>query len=118
MNTLSTERAVPLGDSFVATHRWEGHMSNGIGATYGTTPMASLSANSSELMLSSPLGTCRLPRASITKVGRGKLYPWFFAGIRIHHRESKLPDELQFKPLGVTRREILDQLRILGFPVA
>lgn len=93
-------------------------MSNGIGATYGITPMASLSASASELVLSGSLGTCLLPRASIIKVGRGKLYPWFFAGIRIHHRESMIPDELQFKPLGVPRREILDQLRVLGFPVA
>ncbi|HEX2862848.1 MAG TPA: hypothetical protein VHN79_14470 [Lacunisphaera sp.] len=118
MSTLSNVPLVSPTDTAIPNHRWEGHMSNGVGATYGSTPMAFLSATSSELVLTGPLGAFHLPRASVVKLGRGRMYPWFFAGLRIHHRDPKFPEELQFKPLGVQRREIFAQLRALGFSVA
>lgn len=102
----------------VTPFRWEGHMSDGIGATYGPEPMAFLSATATELVLSGPRGTFHLARAHVVKLGRGRMYPWFFAGIRIHHKAPKYPDELQFKPLGALTRDIFAQLRSLGYPVA
>jgi len=96
--------------------RWEGHMSDDVGATFGIEPMAYLSANRDEIVISGTRGTHRLPRAAITKIGRGKLYPWFFVGIRIRHTLTTVPSELQFKPMGVERVEVLRALRELGYP--
>ncbi len=62
-------------------------MSDGVGATYGPKPLAFLSANSDELLLSGNRGTFRLPRASFLKLGRGyagqrlKLFALRVAGI-------------------------------------
>lgn len=92
-------------------------MCNGLGATYGLPPMAWLGASSTQLILSGPLGTFNLPVASVVRIGRGRMYPWFFAGIRVHHRDPKCPEELQFKPLGVSTREVVARLRALGYPV-
>ena len=92
-------------------------MSNGLGATYGIPPMAWLQASPTQIVLSGPLGTFTLPLTAIVRIGRGRMYPWFFAGIRIHHRDPKCPEELQFKPLGVPTREIIVRLRALGYPV-
>ena len=98
--------------------RWEGHMSDGVGATYGPKPLAFLNANSDELLLSGNRGTFRLPRASVLKLGRGSMYPWCFGGIRIRHNISNFPADLQFKPMGARSRDILDRLRALGYPAA
>ena len=102
----------------VTSFRWEGHMTDGIGATYGPEPMAVLSATSTELVLSGTRGVFHLARATVMKLGRGRMYPWFFAGIRIHHTAPKCPEELQFKPMGTQTRDIFAQLRSLGYPVA
>lgn len=91
-------------------------MSDDVGATYGVKPMAYLSASPDEIVISGTRGTHRLPRAAITKIGRGKLYPWFFAGIRIRHTLTAVPSELQFKPMDVERVEVLGALRSLGYP--
>ena len=93
-------------------------MSDGVGSTYGVEPMAFLSADRDQLLLSGNRGTFRLPRASVRKLGRGGLYPWFFGGIRIRHTVASFPDELVFKPMGAQERDILDRLRALGYPVA
>ena len=90
-------------------------MSDGIGATYGITPMASLSADADELLLTGSRGTFHLPRAAVRKLGRGGFYPWLFRGIRIRHNIASYPDELVFRPMGVPEREILDCLRVLGY---
>lgn len=98
--------------------RWEGHVSNGFGATTGSD-LASLTATATELVLSGTIGTYHVPRAAVTKLGRGNMYPWFFAGIRIHHRQAKCPEELQFKPVGeASSRDLLVQLQALGYPAA
>jgi hypothetical protein len=96
---------------------WEGHMADDVGATYGSAPMAALSATTDALVLSGGRGNFRVPRAAVTKVGRGKLYPWLFAAVQIHHTVPGISRELQFKPLNVKPREVLDQLRTLGYPV-
>lgn len=117
MNTsplVSVTTTAPAAPDF----RWEGQMGNGLGATYGLPPAAFLAANAEALVVSGPLGTFRLPRTAVTKLGRGGMYPWFFGGIRIHHRDPKCPEELQFKPLGAHRRDVLSHLRGLGYPVA
>jgi hypothetical protein len=92
-------------------------MSDGVGSTYGIEPMAFLSADPQHLVLSGNRGNFRVPRAAVRKLGRGGLYPWFFAGIRIHHSMASFPAELVFKPLGVKEREIFSRLRELGYPV-
>lgn len=98
--------------------RWNGHMSNGVGTTFGPEPMATLSATSDELVLSSTLGVFRIPKAAVKKIRRSNLYPWLFAGVRIYHSVSTLPDELQFKPLETNRRAVIQQLATLGYPAA
>lgn len=97
--------------------RWEGHLSNGVGSTTGTD-LACLSAEANALVLSGTIGAYTLPRASVVKLGRGKMYPWFFAGISFQHKNPQCPEELQFKPVGVSSREVLARLRALGYPVA
>jgi hypothetical protein len=96
--------------------RWSGHMADDVAATYGPEPLASLVATSSELVLAGSRGTYRIPRTAVTKVGRGRLYPWFFAGLRIHHNAPGLPGELQFKPMDTHRDEVKSSLRGLGYP--
>ena len=98
------------------TYRWDGHMSDDVGATFGVQPMAYLSATRDEIVISGSRGTHRVPRTAITKISRGKMYPWFFAGIRVRHTLSAVPAELQFKPMGVHWRDVLRALRELGFP--
>jgi hypothetical protein len=118
MSTSSTQtfdRTLPLA---AGEFRWNGHMSNGVGTTFGPEPMASLTATSDTLVLSSNLGVFRIPRAAVSKIRRSNLYPWLFAGVRIHHSVPTLPDELQFKPLETHRRVVLQQLATLGYPAA
>ena len=96
--------------------RWDGHMADDVAATYGPEPLAALTASNEELLLSGTRGTFRLPRTAVRKIGRGRLYPWLFSAVRIHHDLPQLPRELQFKPLGTTPRDILAQLATLGYP--
>ncbi len=97
---------------------WPGHMADAIANTYGPEPLAKLTATADELVLSGTRGTFRLPRAAVTKLGRGKLYPWFFSAIRIEHSVVNYPDGLQFKPQPGDWREVLARLKALGYPVA
>jgi hypothetical protein len=96
---------------------WAGHMADDVSATDGPQPMAKLSATAEALELRSTRGNFHVPRSAITKLGRGKFYPWFFAAIRIHHSASGVPRNLQFKPLDLKPREVLEKLRGLGYPV-
>ena len=98
--------------------KWEGHMADDVAATYGPDPMALLIATAGELYLSSTRGHYRLPRSTVRKLGRGKFYPWFFSAVRIHHTIRGIPKDLQFKPLRHKPREVIEQLRALGYPVA
>jgi hypothetical protein len=91
-------------------------MSDDVAATYGPEPLASLVATSSDLVLSGSRGTYRIPRTAVTKIARGRLYPWFFAGLRIAHTAPGLPGDLQFKPMGIHREEVKRALRGLGYP--
>ncbi|MBI5691056.1 MAG: hypothetical protein HZC55_13290 [Verrucomicrobia bacterium] len=91
-------------------------MSDGVGSTYGLEPLAFLSADANHLILAGTRGTFHLPRSTVTKLGRGGFYPWFFGGVRIRHSVASFPAELVFKPLGVREREILACLRDLGYP--
>jgi hypothetical protein len=93
-------------------------MADDVGGTYGPEPLAFLSATSEELVLAGTRGNFRVPRTSITKIGRGKMYPWFFSGVRIHHTVGTLPRDLQFKPLGEHWRQVMQALRELGYPSA
>jgi hypothetical protein len=114
--STSTPGSSPQADG--ANHRWEGHMSNGLGATYGLNPMAFLSADAGQIVLSGSLGTFAIPRASVVKIGRGGLYPWFFAALRLRHNKAGIPEELQFKPVGVSPAEVRARLKSLGYPVS
>jgi hypothetical protein len=97
--------------------KWTGHMADDVGATYGPEPLATLSATANGLLLSSTRGTFQVPRTAVAKLGRGNFYPWFFSAIRIHHQVPGYPRSLQFKPLGMKSRDLLTQLRQLGYPV-
>lgn len=100
-----------------AGSKWEGHMADDVAATDGPEPMALLLATSDYLYLTSMRGNFKLPRAAVTKIGRGKFYPWFFSAVRFHHTVQGFPRDLQFKPLRAKRTEVLAQLRALGYPV-
>jgi hypothetical protein len=99
-----------------AAVRWNGHMADDVGASYGPDPMAFLSATPDEIILCGTRGQFRLPRAAIRKIGRGKMYPWCFSAVRLHHTLSSVPSELQFKPLGASWRDVLTRLEALGYP--
>lgn len=98
--------------------RWEGHMCDDVGATYGHVPLAFLSATRDELWLCGNRGNYRFPRSSIRKLGRGSLYPWLFRAVGIHHTIVGYPSDLQFKPLDTAPKAILRQLEQLGYPVS
>jgi hypothetical protein len=117
MKSEQNEPAASITTPHASTaSRWEGHMSDGVGHTYGLEPLAHLSADSEHLILSGNRGNFSLPRSAITKLGRGGFYPWFFGGIRIRHTVANFPDELVFKPMIVRERDILNRLRELGYP--
>jgi hypothetical protein len=91
-------------------------MADDVGSTYGHEPLASLTATAEVLILNGTRGNFRVPRTAVRKLGRGKLYPWFFSAVRIHHNVPGFPTDLQFKPLGLRPRNVLAQLRQLGYP--
>lgn len=92
-------------------------MADDVAATYGPEPMATLTATPEGLAMSGTRGNFRLPRTAIKRVGRGTFYPWFFGAVRIHHNIPGYPKNLQFKPLQLTPRELLAQLKALGHRV-
>lgn len=96
--------------------RWPGHMADDVGATYGPEPLASLTATADGLVLHGTRGTFRVPRTAVTKLGRGRMYPWMFKGLRIRHCVAGYPRDLQFQPLDGQWREVLARLRELGYP--
>ena len=100
------------------THKWEGHMADDISATDGPEPMALLIATSDSLFLSSTRGNFKIPRSAVTKLGKGKFYPWFFSAVRIHHSVREFPTSLQFKPLRAKPADVMNALRSLGYPAA
>jgi hypothetical protein len=118
MNSTQIEPTAPASAPEANTCRWDGHMSDGIGSTYGPAPLAHLSAGPEYLVLTGTRGNFLLPRSVVIKLGKGGLYPWFFRGIRIRHRIASFPEELLFKPMGIRERDILARLRELGYPVS
>jgi hypothetical protein len=98
--------------------RWEGHMSDGAGSTFGAEPCAVLLVNADEIWLKGNRGDFHIPRKAVVRVGRGPMYPWFFRGIRIRHNIEKFPAYLQFRPMVGGIHEILTQLKALGFPIS
>lgn len=92
-------------------------MADDVAATYGPEPMATLTATPDGLALNGTRGNFRLPRSDIAKVGRGTLYPWIFGAVRIHHTIPGYPANLQFKPLHLKPRELLAQLKALGYAI-
>jgi hypothetical protein len=117
MNITTNQNPAPAVDVIEAEARWEGHMADDVGSTYGHTPMAFLAVRRDTLLLSGNRGTFRFAREEVTRVGRGGFYPWFFGAVRIHHRVLRFPAELQFKPLGAKPAEVIARLRELGYPV-
>jgi hypothetical protein len=117
MTVLNARTLEPLPSLSANETRWLGHMADDIASTYGPEPLAFLMASPDALVLSGTRGTFRLPRAAVTKLGRGKMYPWFFSALRIHHAVSSYPSALQFKPLGAHWREVQAKLKSLGYPV-
>ncbi len=93
-------------------------MADDVASTYGPTPTAFLSATPDALLLSGTRGTFTIPHAAVVKISRGKMYPWLFAAVRIHHRVPNLPRDLQFKPVGIRPRDVLAQLAALGYPTS
>lgn len=96
--------------------KWPGQMADDVASTYGPEPLATLTATSSELVLSGTRGTFRIPRSAVTRLGRGGMYPWFFSALRIHHSVAGLPANLQFKPQPGRWRDVLARLKALGYP--
>jgi len=118
MHSLQNRPADYLQPPATGELRWPGHMADDVGSTYGPEPLASLTATSSELVLQGTRGTYRIPRTAVIKLGRGKMYPWFFKALRIRHRAAGVPADLQFQPLNLPWREVQAQLKSLGYPVA
>ena len=116
MTTLPARSAEFLQPAAPGEIRWPGHMSDDVGSTYGPEPLASLTATAESLVLHGTRGTFRVPRNAVIKLGRGRMYPWFFKGLRIHHRVTGYPRDLQFQPLDGSWREVQTRLKTLGYP--
>lgn len=111
-----SEPAKPLAPPPTGSLSLKGHMYNGVGTTGGPVPGATLTATADELQIKGNLGDFRIPRTAMTKLHRGSLYPWFFQGVRIRHRIASYPSTLLFQPMECSTRELLAQLRAMGFP--
>jgi hypothetical protein len=96
-------------------HQWSGQMCVNAVATSGPDPKATLVASQAGLRLSGTLGDFELNQAVVTRVLQAGLYPWLWAGIRICHSATGYPRHLQFCPIGIRSREVLEQLKALGF---
>lgn len=96
--------------------RWEGTLNDGNGTSGGPAGGAVLCANAGEIWLSGRLGDFHLPRNAVVRIGRAGMYPWFFRGIRIRHTVASYPPILQFGAWTVPSRQVISQLRSLGFP--
>lgn len=110
--------ASQTNESAHALRSWPGHMADDVGATYGPIPLATLTATATGLHLTGNLGDFRIPLPLVRKVGRARMYPWFFSGIRIQHACPGMPVSLQFKPMDARASDLLQELRTLGFPVS
>ena len=106
----------PSADGHDGETTWPGHMADDVGSTYGPEPTATLTATADLLILSGTRGTFRLPRAAVTRLGRGKMYPWFFSALHIRHSVAGYPVNLQFKPLNSRWSDLRDRLETLGYP--
>lgn len=96
--------------------RWDGHMYDGLATTYGPRTGAVLWANADALWVNGNRGNFFIPRRNIVALRRGRLYPWFFQGVRIIHDRDDLPEAIVFLPTSQKTRALLDQLRQLGHP--
>ncbi len=92
-------------------------MDDGVGTTFGHVPGALLMVTPDELRLKGNRGDFRIPRTEVTKLTRSSLYPWFFRGVRIHHRVPGLPPVLRFNAMSGSTRALLARLGALGFPI-
>jgi hypothetical protein len=117
MNPVQARSSEFLQPAAPGELRWPGHMADDVGNTYGPEPMASLTATADLLVLHGTRGTFRLPKAAVVKLGRGKMYPWMFKGLRIHHRIHGISADLQFQPLDGNWREVQARLKDLGYPI-
>lgn len=97
--------------------RWDGHMSDGVAATSGYKPGAVLCANAEALWLKGARGDFFFRREEMERIQRGRMYPWFFTGVRLQHRVGTYPEDIGFKPLAGNTRALLAQLQALGWPV-
>ncbi len=119
MNAAPGPHANPPSHPIPATVyalRWEGAMNDGNGTSGSQGAAAVLCANADEIWLSGRRGDFHLPRAAVVRVGRAGMYPWFFRGIRIRHTVAGYPPILQFGAWTVPSRQVISQLRSLGFP--
>lgn len=98
--------------------QWSGHLCVDDVATTGPDPKATLTASREQLQLQGTLGTFTLTPDTVTCIKRAGIYPWIWAGIRIHHPVPGLPVRLAFCPMGVRSRHLLASLKALGFPTA
>lgn len=99
------------------SQRWEGHMYDGLATTYGPRSGAVLWANADALWVNGNRGSFFIPCRNIVELRRGRLYPWFFQGVRIVHTRADLPETIVFLPTRQKTRSLLDQLRQLSYPV-
>lgn len=100
------------------TVRHEGHMANDMSNTSGPEPAAVLAASTDEIWIKGPLGDHHIPRSAVKKIGRGGMYPWFFTSVRVQHTVPNIPEGLQFKALNARSRDIIAELKALGYPAA
>jgi len=84
-------------------------------ATSGRQSRATLAATEAGLKLSGTLGDFKLSPTAVKCVKRAGFYPWLWGGIRICHCVPGYPQRLQFCPMGIRSRQVLAQLRALGF---
>lgn len=84
-------------------------------ATSGPEPRATLAVTEGRLNLSGTLGDFKLSSTAVKCVKRAGFYPWLWGGICICHSVPGYPERLQFCPMGVGSRQVLAQLRTLGF---
>jgi hypothetical protein len=112
--TPSSDRSSNLSNTYPL--RLDGHMCDGVGTTAGPEPGAVLCANADEIWLKGRRGDFRIPRSGVVRIGRGRMYPWFFRGIRIRHNIAGFPSELQFGPFVGSTRDLIAKLKSLGYP--
>ena len=97
------------------TTQWPGQVRVGWLSTKGFFANEMLTVSEAQLCITSRLGYFCFSPQTVERIERAGFIPWFWTGIRIHHRVSGYPRRLGFWPRKVSTRVLLQELARRGY---